>query len=307
MALHDYPIPDLDITLQEAGRVLQLTLSPDLYMQYKNALSQQREILQEAQRKLSEAGSGRENWVTEQFKSRLLSCGDALPTSTAIPTVLPQSKAWKNDTQLGRAAALVWAMAKLYSEPWLVEGDVPMERTQQSEVFAASRLPGKKQDEIKLYPDSVHAILTSRAGAFPIQILHRPSAEGPFTALSLGDIYDQIEHISNLPAAGTEQDASAICALSSQPRRDWHSVRERILKKGGPTAASLDLMESAILAVSLEDGPAPPDVASTLNAIRLGGRGWNCLRFYDKVGKRFPFKNPNRKRQRDSEEKSEPL
>ncbi|KAG5279565.1 hypothetical protein AALO_G00079160 [Alosa alosa] len=291
MALHDYPLPDLDITLQEAGRVLQLTLSPDLYMQYKNALSQQREILQEAQRKLSEAGSGRENWVTEQFKSRLLSCGDALPTSTAIPTVLPQSKAWKNDTQLGRAAALVWAMAKLYSEPWLVEGDVPMERTQQSEVFAASRLPGKKQDEIKLYPDSVHAILTSRAGAFPIQILHRPSAEGPFTALSLGDIYDQIEHISNLPAAGTEQDASAICALSSQPRRDWHSVREKILKKGGPTAASLDLMESAILAVSLEDGPAPPDVASTLNAIRLGGRGWNCLRFYDKVVNMVVFKD----------------
>ena len=150
MALHDYPIPDLDTTLQEAGRVLQLTLSPDLYMQYKNALSQQREILQEAQRKLSDAGSGRENWVTEQFKSRLLSCSDPLPTSTAIPTVLPQSRAWKDDTHLGRAAALVWAMAKLYSEPWLVERDVPMERTQQSEVFAASRLPGKKQDEIKV-------------------------------------------------------------------------------------------------------------------------------------------------------------
>lgn len=150
MALLDYPIPDLDKTLQEAGRVLQLTLSPDLYMQYKTALSQQREILRDAQKKLSEAGSGRENWVTEQFKSRLLSCGDALPTSTAIPTVLPQTKAWKDDTHLERAAALVWAMAKLHSEPWLVEGDVPMERTQQSEVFAASRLPGKKQDEIKV-------------------------------------------------------------------------------------------------------------------------------------------------------------
>ncbi|XP_048105906.1 uncharacterized protein LOC125298960 isoform X2 [Alosa alosa] len=291
MALHDYPIPDLDITLQEAGRVLQLTLSPDLFMQYKNAFPQQREILQEAQRKLSDAGSGRENWVTEQFKSCLLSSADALPTSTAIPIVLTQSKTWKNDTQLGRAAALVWAMAKLYSEPWLVEGDEPMERTQQSELFAASRIPGKKQDEIKLYPDSVHAILTSRAGAFPIQILHRPSAEGPFIALSLGDIYDQIEHISNLPAAGTEQDASAICALSSLPRRDWHGLREKILKSGGPTAASLNIMESAVLAVSLEDGPAPPDVESTLNAIRLGDRGWNCLRYYDKVVNMVVFKD----------------
>lgn len=102
-------------------------------------------------------------------------------------------------------------------------------------------------------------------------------------AVSLVDIYKQIEHISNQPAAGTEQDASAICALSSLPRRDWHGMREKILKRGGPTAASLELMESAILAVSLEDGPAPSDVASTLNAVRLGGKGWNCLRYYDKV------------------------
>ncbi|KAL2100644.1 hypothetical protein ACEWY4_002405 [Coilia grayii] len=291
MALHDYPIPDLDVTLQEAGRVLQLTLSPDLYMQYKNALSQQRELLLVAQRKLSEAGAGRENWVTEQFKSRLLSCGDALPTSTAIPTVLPPSRAWGEETHLERAAALLWAMAKLHSEPWLVEGDAAMERTQQSEVFAASRLPGKKQDQIKLYPDSLHAILTCRAGVFPVQLLHRPSTGGPFTALSLAAIYSQLQHISSLPAADTHHDASAICDLSSLPRRDWHGAREKIRKMGGPTAASLGVMESAILAVSLEDGPAPTDLASTLNAVRLGGRGWRCLRYYDKVVNMVVFKD----------------
>ena len=61
------------------------------------------------------------------------------------------SKVWKDDgTNLKRAAALLWAAAKLYSQPMLVEGDVPMERTQQSELFAASRLPGKIQDEIKV-------------------------------------------------------------------------------------------------------------------------------------------------------------
>ena len=152
MALHNYPKPDLDITLQEAGRVLQLIMSPDLYMQYKNTLSEQREILQEAQRKLSDACLSRENWVTEQFKGYLLSCDDPIPTSTVMPVVLTQSKAWRDDTSLGRAAALVHAMAKLYSEP-LAEGEVPEERTQQSEMFASSRLPGKKQDEIKVSLD----------------------------------------------------------------------------------------------------------------------------------------------------------
>ncbi|XP_063075757.1 uncharacterized protein si:ch211-256m1.8 isoform X2 [Engraulis encrasicolus] len=50
-------------------------------------------------------------------------------------------------------------------------------------------------------------------------------------------------------------------------------------------------MESAILAVSLEDGPAPTDLASTLNAVRLGGRGWKCLRYYDKVVNMVVFKD----------------
>lgn len=149
MALHDYPIPDLDVTLQEVGRVLQLTLSPDLYPEFKSTLGQQKELLQEAQQKLAAIASGQENWVTAQFKSRLLSCTDPLPTSTALPAVLPPSRANKC-TQLERAASLLWAVAKLYCEPSLVEGDVPTERTQQSEVFAASRIPGREQDEIKV-------------------------------------------------------------------------------------------------------------------------------------------------------------
>lgn len=142
----------------------------------------------------------------------------------------------------------------------------------------------------QLYPDSLHAILTCRTGVYPIQILHKPRAGAPLTALPLGDIYHQLELVNNQPAAGKDHDASAICSLSSLPRRDWYGVREQILKKGGPTADSLNLMESAVLALSLEDGPAPPDMASTLNAVKLGAKGWSCLRYYDKVSKLYPFK-----------------
>lgn len=149
MTLRDYPVPELDVTLQEVSRVLQLTLSPDRYPEFKSALEQQRELLQEAQQKLAASAAGQENWVTEQFKRGLLLCADPLPTSTALPVVLLPSKA-QTCTQLGRAAALLWAAAKLYSEPFLLEGDVPMERTQQSEVFAASRIPGRSQDQIKV-------------------------------------------------------------------------------------------------------------------------------------------------------------
>lgn len=154
MNLLDYPIPELDVTLQEVGRVLQLTLSPDLYPEYKNTLEQHKELLQDAQQKLASRAAGQENWVTAQFKRGLLSCADPLPTSTALPVILLPSQA-KRCSQLNRAAALLWAAAKLYSEPLLLEGNVPMERTQQSELFSATRIPGRTQDEIKVKSYSI--------------------------------------------------------------------------------------------------------------------------------------------------------
>lgn len=147
MALLDYPVPELDVTLQEVNRVLQLTLGPNHYPEFKSTIEQQSEHLQEVHQKLATIAAGQENWVTEQFKRGLLSVADPLPTSTALPVVLLPTQA-KRCTQLGRAAALLWAAAKLHSEPLLLEGNVPMERTQQSEVFAASRIPGRSQDKI---------------------------------------------------------------------------------------------------------------------------------------------------------------
>lgn len=158
MALLDYPVPDLDVTLNEASRVLQLVLTPEEYGHYKSALSQQREALNDIHEQLESSVSCQENWVTHQFKQRLLSSVDPLPTSTAIPSVLPPSKASGESVQLKRAATLLWAVARLYSEPWLVEGDVPTERTQQSEVFASSRLPGEHQDQIKVGMWRLHGL-----------------------------------------------------------------------------------------------------------------------------------------------------
>ncbi|XP_029612966.1 uncharacterized protein LOC115196345 [Salmo trutta] len=291
MALLDYPIPALDVTLQEASRVLQLTLSPELYLQFKNTLSQQREVLQEAQNGLAAAASGRENWVTEQFKSRLLSCTDPLPTSTAIPAVLPPSRAKKECAQLERAAALLWAVAKMYSEPSLVEGEGQTERTQQSEVFAASRIPGKTQDEIKVYPDCLHAIVICAGEVFSVNILQLLSPGGPMSPLPFPDIYSQVAHVMSQQRAAKNNEPSAICGLSALQRQAWSAVREEILRAAGAAAASLGLMESAVVALSLEDCNPPADLADTLNAVRLGGGDGPCLRYYDKVVNLVVFKD----------------
>ncbi|XP_051573686.1 uncharacterized protein si:ch211-256m1.8 [Myxocyprinus asiaticus] len=291
MVLLDYPIPELDVTLQEASRVLQLTLIPEQYQHFKYALYQQRDALEQAQEHLKAHASGRENWVTEDFKKRLLSCYDPLPTSTAIPSVLPSTNLKGECIQIERATALLWAVGKLYSEPWLVEGDVPTERTQQSQAFAASRLPGKSQDELKIYQDSLHAILTCQGGIFPIQILRQPSSGESLSPLPLNNIYAQLVHALSHPAASPDQDPSIICGLSSLHRQAWHAVRMNILKEKGEAAASLQILESAVLALSLEDCPAPANLADILNAVRLGEGEGKCLRYYDKVVNLVVFKD----------------
>ncbi|XP_061568411.1 uncharacterized protein si:ch211-256m1.8 [Cololabis saira] len=291
MTLLNYPVPELDVTLQEVSRILQLTLSPDLYKEFKSTLEQQREVLEGAHRKFTAIAAGQENWVTQQFKRGLLSCFDPLPTSTALPTVLPPSKA-KTCTQLGRAAALLWAAAKLHCEPLLLEGNAPIEHTQQSEAFTASRIPGRNQDEIKVYPDSLHAIITCAGGVFPIDVLQRPSTGGPVSARPFMDIYNQLAQVINQPSPGKQNDPTVICRFSALERKSWAAIREEILKQGGEAVESLQLMESAVLALCLEDCNAPPELADVLNAVRLGGGGDSpCLRYYDKVMNLVVFKD----------------
>ncbi|GAA6101756.1 uncharacterized protein LOC117596403 [Tachysurus ichikawai] len=291
MALLDYPVPDLDVTLKEASRVLQLILTPEEYTHFKSALSLETEALKDVHKQLKSSISCHENWVTNQFKQRLLSSFDSLPTSTAIPSVLPPSKAVGESVQLDRATTLLWAVAKLYSEPRLVEGDVPTERTQQSEMFAASRLPGKHQDQIKVYPESLHTIVICQGGVFPIQIIQRCSKTGKVSPVPLLNLYTQLAHVMRLPTASAVQDPSIICGLSALNRQAWYAFREEILKSGGEAAESLEVMESAILALSLEDCSAPVDLANTLSVVRLGGGNSKSLRYYDKVVNMVVFKD----------------
>ncbi|XP_048846541.1 uncharacterized protein si:ch211-256m1.8 [Brienomyrus brachyistius] len=283
MKLLDFPIPKLEVTLGEASRVLQLTLDPQQYSDYESTLSHQKGVLQDMHAQLAATASRHENWVTDQFKCRLLSCREPLPTSTAVPAVLAPSRSQRTGVPAERAAALLWAVARLCTEPQLVEGEAPTERTQQSEIFSASRLPGKSLDQIQVFPDSLHAILICHGGIFPVQILCRPNPGVPPYPLPFLDIYSQVAEAANWPQAAEEQDPAIICGFSTLPRQDWHALRQRILDSGGEAAVSLELMESAVVALTLDNSPPPPGLAETLNKLRLGRDDGRCLRYYDKV------------------------
>lgn len=140
----------------------------------------------------------------------------------------------------------------------------------------------------QVYPKSIHAIIISVGGIFPIDILQHSSPSGKRSPRPFHDIYKQLSYVMEQPRSDEERDPSAICSLSAMERKAWAATREDILKKGGEAAASLELMESALLTLCLEDCSAPPDLADFLDALKLGGGSRSqCLRYYDKVLDRF--------------------
>lgn len=120
---------------------------------------------------------------------------------------------------------------------------------------------------------------------FPIDIMSRPVAGGALSARSFPDIYNQLARVMDQPRATKENDPSVICGLSALERKAWAASREEILERGGESAASLGLMESALLALCLDENNAPTEMAAILSALKLGGGGREspCLRYYDKV------------------------
>lgn len=115
--------------------------------------------------------------------------------------------------------------------------------------------------------------------------MSRPCASGALSARSFQDIYTQLVHVKNQPRAAKDNDPAVICSLSGLDRKAWAASREEILERRGDTAASLGLMEGALLALCLDDNDAPSEMAAILNALKLGvgGRQSPCLRYYDKV------------------------
>lgn len=120
---------------------------------------------------------------------------------------------------------------------------------------------------------------------FPIDVMSRPYAGGALSARSFHGIYNQLVQVMDQRRAAKDNDPSVICSLSGLERKAWAASREEILERGGDTAASLGLMESALLALCLDENNAPPEMAAILNALKLGvgGRQSPCLRYYDKV------------------------
>jgi carnitine O-acetyltransferase len=189
--------------------------------------------------------------------------------------------------QLARAAGLITAAVdyKLLLDreaiPAVVQRGVPMSMIQNQFLFSTTRIPGDVQDTVRHpYSDEWpgpspfrHVVVFFRGHAFRMDVLGpdgRPYA--------LDDLVAGLEAITEKGATPAPTD-TAVGRLTTKARAEWAASRRALLAHDPANAAALEVIETALFCVCLEDA-APRDDKEAGDLLLHGDSG---NRWFDKA------------------------
>ncbi|XP_013384130.1 uncharacterized protein LOC106154348 [Lingula anatina] len=270
-----YPVPTLESTLSELTRVMDQLLDKERFDDFQSRLRalQDDGTWEKIQLAFTEAVKDKDNWATEGFHKNLLSLRYPIPSSTVITALLEDDE--KHSDQLRRAATLLHATACVKAKPELLTNCIGMERGEQLEtsqahyMLSSCRVPGLEMDTLATFTDSQHVVVLQKGAAFKVDVI-QPNGQ----PVSLEKIYRQLQAVTRHDGA-----PPSIAPFSALDRPTWAGIRESLIQRGASDA--IHVMESAILALSLEEKSAPDTRSKILEATRLGNDTQQC--YYDKV------------------------
>jgi carnitine O-acetyltransferase len=195
-----------------------------------------------------------------------------------------------NDTgqsQLDRAAFLIAAAleykARLDREeiPPIVQRGQAQTMAQNKFLFSETRIPGPVQDTVRVpySPDwpgpsrERHIVVFYRGTMFRMQVLGDDGA--PYT---VEDLAAGLDAVMRAGAARAPRDTS-VGHLTTKARSEWAASRGALLALDPANAAALDVIETALFCVCLEDF-APRDTLHTCDQLLHGDSG---NRWFDKA------------------------
>lgn len=138
-------------------------------------------------------------------------------------------------------------------------------------VAHSTRIPKHGKDVLKQYPDSKHVVVQRGANFYTFDVLR---ADG--TAVPHAQIEANIRAILALPLP--DATTPAVSLLTTLDRNTWADAREKLLKIDGQNKQTLEVIDSAMFAVSLDD--TAPDGLVDESHCMLHGTGEN--RWFDK-------------------------
>ena len=183
--------------------------------------------------------------------------------------------------QIARTAQLLEASAKFVqlvkteSLPPDMEKTTPLDMSQYPKLFSSTRIPGYSRDVFQHMPEknARHVLVLSRGNYFTVFI---QNAEG--SPLSVSEIAEQLVSVDKQSLAmGTNH--YPLGALTGQDRLRWSFNYGHLSSLGNNNAQNLQLLESSLFAVCLED--TAPTTINEAGQVVLHGPSSNN-RYYDK-------------------------
>ena len=189
--------------------------------------------------------------------------------------------------QVERAAALVagalHVKAQLDAErlPPVLQRGRPLSMEQTKHLFSTTRIPGPGQDTLRsAYSDAQpgpsparHVLVLHRGHAHALDVLHEDGVPHSLDELVAG-LQAVLDRTATDAAPGT-----SVGSLTTLAREDWASSRRALLAAAPDNRAALDVVETALLCVCLEDH-VPRD---TQEACDLLLHGDSANRWFDKA------------------------
>ena len=150
-------------------------------------------------------------------------------------------------------------------------GNQPMCMIQYENLFGWNRIPGIKRDRMRHSPERENVVVIYQNAFYSLQPLKQDKIA------PVGEIEQQVNWILE-NTSSTYSEEPALGALTAMQRASWAVVREGTVALDPENAHSLDLLDSALFVVCLDDtAPANIEAAS---GIVLHGDGKN--RWFDK-------------------------
>jgi carnitine O-acetyltransferase len=277
--LEQLPVPDLAGTCALYLRFVRPLLTKEELDATERAVADflrpggEGELLQERLLRWSRT-PGVDNWL-DGFWDDWYLCDDAPLVVNVSPAFV---LAGTNRSQVARAARLLAAALSFKDlvdraelEPDRANG-APLCMREYSRLLSTTRIPGETRDSLERHPESRHVVVVRDNRFFSLESLDEEGRPYAVEELERGlqRIVDEAETAG--PPVGV---------LTTDRRRTWARVRDQLVRGPATARESMRTVESAILVLVLERGPAPPQARSVEGA-RMSLHGDACGRWFDK-------------------------
>jgi carnitine O-palmitoyltransferase 1 len=165
-------------------------------------------------------------------------------------------------SQAARAAVCTFLMVrtkiaidKETLDPHVIANVAPLCMAQYEHAFSSTRVPGYEQDRLEKYDshESRHVVVISRGKLYMLPVFS-PNTMAQLTPLQLFNAYQGI-----LQSTTEASDGEALLpALTTMNRTEWANIREEFFERDPHNASRLEVIESALFVVCLDDEAPEP-------------------------------------------------